>query len=785
MAEEDVSVKFGAETSKFNSAVSDLDDKIDGFFAQLDKSSGQMKAFGDRLDQIQAKFTSGKTGIAEYASQVERLGKSFGLSDVAKKTEEGFNSLSLSTVGAKREVVVLAHEMVSGNLSRVPGSLMVLAERMGGLSMATMGVGAALGLAAYGAYEWFEATQKAERSTNELNVKLQAFNSSYLTEEIKTIADEFGRLPNVSEEAATKVASGFAMMNGAGGKSLRELTELTRNFSAVFTNGDMGKGFTLLSKALENPEHGVKELAQAFHGQLDQALVNDAIELAKNGDQLGAQAKLIDALNERLKDAADNGLTEFTKKWNDLKNMMKDDWSMRNVASSLTFGMSDMVAPKPKQEKTEGQKQDESEVKAALDAQFRYNQEMQRANDLARSVKSEETQRAAIVEKIAYFTAEANKAKGHGDESSFKNLSQAAEAYREKLNKIDEAKARAAEREQREAERAARQTAQAQDVEIQGVHRVENEKLRTSEEMVRLMVASKQMGLSEEYAALKDIRDREYAQEQSTFEKRRALWARGSEEWNRINADMSLSYEKYQQDLMKLDEKRIRDQEQQNQKMQKDQDKYARSASKVWEKAGDTIHNSMMSMIEGTLRGTQSLSDGFKKMAGNMVIYMIDALLQIGEKWIATQLLEMITGKATMASIVSGHAGEAYAAAFASTAAIPIIGPSIAPGIAAAAASQALAGGLAFGSFEVGTNYVPKNMKAQIHEGERIVPKADNAKLMKAVENGTEGGGQVHLHVHALDSRDVKRFLSKNRESISKQVQSYARGGGRIPYAGG
>lgn len=194
----------------------------------------------------------------------------------------------------------------------------------------------------------------------------------------------------------------------------------------------------------------------------------------------------------------------------------------------------------------------------------------------------------------------------------------------------------------------------------------------------------------------------------------------------------------------------------------------------------------MMSMIEGTLRGTQSLSDGFKSMAGNMVIYMIDALLQIGEKWIATQLLEMITGKATVASIVAGHAGEAYAAAFAATAAIPIIGPEIAPGVAAAAAAQALAGGMAFGSFEVGTNFVPANMNAQIHQGERIVPKADNAKLIKAVENGTGGGGggQVNLHVHAMDSRDVKRFLSKNKAAISKQVQSYIRSGGKVSVSG-
>jgi hypothetical protein len=36
-------------------------------------------------------------------------------------------------------------------------------------------------------------------------------------------------------------------------------------------------------------------------------------------------------------------------------------------------------------------------------------------------------------------------------------------------------------------------------------------------------------------------------------------------------------------------------------------------------------------------------------------------------------------------------------------------------------------------SFDVGTNYVPSNMLARIHEGERIIPKADNRELMSAV----------------------------------------------------
>lgn len=46
-------------------------------------------------------------------------------------------------------------------------------------------------------------------------------------------------------------------------------------------------------------------------------------------------------------------------------------------------------------------------------------------------------------------------------------------------------------------------------------------------------------------------------------------------------------------------------------------------------------------------------------------------------------------------------------------------------------------------SFAVGTNYVPYDMTANIHQGERIIPAADNRALMAALN--TQGGGNAEL----------------------------------------
>lgn len=107
------------------------------------------------------------------------------------------------------------------------------------------------------------------------------------------------------------------------------------------------------------------------------------------------------------------------------------------------------------------------------------------------------------------------------------------------------------------------------------------------------------------------------------------------------------------------------------------------------------------------------------------------------------------------ADVAAGSAqilNDAYksaAGAYSAVVGIPVVGPILAP-IAAGTAFAAVAAFNALTSFDVGTNYVPRDMPAMVHKGERIIPAADNSALMAALGGGAanQNGGPMAFHYH-------------------------------------
>ncbi|MEM8511094.1 tape measure domain-containing protein [Massilia sp. MP_M2] len=78
--------------------------------------------------------------------------------------------------------------------------------------------------------------------------------------------------------------------------------------------------------------------------------------------------------------------------------------------------------------------------------------------------------------------------------------------------------------------------------------------------------------------------------------------------------------------------------------------------------------------------------------------------------------------------------------------------------------------------FAVGTNYAPADMPAQIHEGERIIPAADNRELMRRLASPGENSAVLVAAVERLteENRGMRKDLNDALYAIAKNTMNTA-----------
>jgi hypothetical protein len=168
----------------------------------------------------------------------------------------------------------------------------------------------------------------------------------------------------------------------------------------------------------------------------------------------------------------------------------------------------------------------------------------------------------------------------------------------------------------------------------------------------------------------------------------------------------------------------------------------------IWQSFSQGVGDAFAQMI---VYG-KSLHDAFRGLGKQLLAQMVSMLVQIGLKYIALQVLKLVLGIKEAGTRMATLASETYGAAFASTAAIPIIGPALAPGVAAASTAAMLAGaatagaaGSAVGMTIAGAAHggltdVPREETYLLQKGERVVSPDQNRDLKEFMAAG--GGGR-------------------------------------------
>lgn len=181
---------------------------------------------------------------------------------------------------------------------------------------------------------------------------------------------------------------------------------------------------------------------------------------------------------------------------------------------------------------------------------------------------------------------------------------------------------------------------------------------------------------------------------------------------------------------------------------------YADKSSDYYQTAADamtSILGGATSVISDNLNdlvhGAEDLGDFFSNIFSGLGETIIKTLSDMAAQWLVYQAVQLLVGKSTQASAAASMLANAQAsslqaqiAAYASTAAIPIVGPALAPAAMATAAAvtaplvAAVGTSALAGMAHDGIDSVPETGTWLLQKGERVVTSQTSAKLDETLD---------------------------------------------------
>lgn len=225
---------------------------------------------------------------------------------------------------------------------------------------------------------------------------------------------------------------------------------------------------------------------------------------------------------------------------------------------------------------------------------------------------------------------------------------------------------------------------------------------------------------------------------------------------------------------------------------------YAEKSSDYYQIAADGMTSilggatsSLAENLEELVTGAQGLGDFFSNIFADLGQTVIKTLTEMAAQWLVYQGVQLLVGKTAQASAAGTLIGNAQAtsfqaqlAAYASTAAIPIVGPALAPAsmAAAAAITAPLVAGVSVsalsGMAHDGIDSVPETGTWLLQQGERVTTAKTSAKLDATLDrvnkqSGDSGGGTYAPQIYVNGDPDARTI---------EMLKQAVREGGQLGY---
>lgn len=756
MADNDVQIKIKGDISDFQDALAKSQTHLAGFSKSL------ISAYEEQEKVSQDAANSIKNG--------------------SKEGENAVKGLSVATAGATREFIVLGHEALTGNFSRIPGSLLVLAERtsglstiLGGVSAATLGWGAVIGITLYGIYNWIEAQEELNQAIKDGQGNLQnAHQSTSMTsEDIKTLIVSLQALGNLSRESSAQVVNSFLAVVNMSADLKARLISITPDFAAVVKK-DAPEASKELIKMFEDPIKGADELSRIF--RLNANDLQNLKNVAQNGGIAEAQETLFNMLQAKATDYREKEIgawEKFRVTVNALigggqgGNANNDDkMEVGNIFNQVLDNARNAILLTGETAKKSGEVEE---------AQNKINDAIVAGNAALKSSGTLTEQRIRLQGELNTLQKAADAEGQGGNVKQQQQFLQAAEEVQEKINNLGKQKPDNTDENNEIA---------IEKSDLQTKLELYNLDLENKRETDAAKVASGKMSQSEQLRDLQTFAAQQYLAGDDEIAKEMELWEEDSAGYEELLNKKKILAAKYNNEVAKMNEDAAK--------------QAAEQTKKEYDQLFNGIKSASDTMVNGILQGTQTWQQATGRLLDNLGIKFADMAVKDVLDWTEKQAMKLgisetihnelialglesaAQQKAQDVAVNTAKINADAALTFAGVTAnlAPTMGPA-ATGPAATTAASVMAV-IPQASLDVGTANVPSDMLANIHAGEMVIPKSFSDSIRSGdIAFGSSGGGgdnySININVSAIDTQSGANFLKQNSALIAQQVVNQQR----------
>lgn len=243
---------------------------------------------------------------------------------LSKTTQEA----SLVNAGATRELMVLGHEAMTGNFSRMPGTLLVLANRSGLVASGMLGMAAAIAapVAALGALALAIHEGRQETAAMDRSLAMTGDFAGQTRGSLRALAEQVSSSSQLTIGQSKEVVTQLAANGKIGAEAFSGAAQAIASYVRI--SGESAEKVTpMIVKMLSDPAKGAEELNKTMHF-LSMVELNRIDILERTGHAADAQTLSLRLLNAEL-DKQKRLVPEATSYWDAFKKTMSGagDWA--------------------------------------------------------------------------------------------------------------------------------------------------------------------------------------------------------------------------------------------------------------------------------------------------------------------------------------------------------------------------------------------------------------------------------------------------------------------------